>query len=66
VFIWKKRVGIGDREPDYRVFFIIGLAFFPIGIATRNPGLWGMGLIFLILGVANRDKWELKDEKTNS
>jgi hypothetical protein len=62
VFILKKRGVIEDSEPDYRTFFIIGLAFFPIGIATRNPGLWGMGLVFFILGITNRDKWKLKDE----
>jgi len=45
------------RDPDYRAFFILGISFLPIGIATDNPGLWGMGAIFLILGLANRDKW---------
>lgn len=46
------------RDPDYRVFFILGVSFLPIGIATDNPGLWGMGAVFLILGLANRDKWK--------
>jgi len=43
---------------DYRAFFILGISFLPIGIATDNPGLWGMGAVFLILGLANRDKWK--------
>lgn len=45
-------------EPDYRTFFILGISFLPIGIATDNPGLWGMGSIFLLVGLANRSKWK--------
>jgi hypothetical protein len=63
IFILKKRGVIEDSEPDYRTFFIIGLAFFPIGIATGNPGLWAMGLVFFILGITNKDKWQIKEEK---
>jgi uncharacterized membrane protein YhaH (DUF805 family) len=46
------------REPDYRTFFILGIAFLPVGIATDNPGLWGMGAVFLAVGLVNRDKWK--------
>ena len=45
-------------ETSYRAFFILGISFLPIGIATDNPGLWVMGAVFLILGLANRDKWK--------
>lgn len=44
-------------ETDYRTFFILGISFLPIGIATDNPGLWGMGIIFMVLGLVNRSKW---------
>ena len=47
-----------QAETDYRAFFILGISFLPIGIATDNPGLWVMGAVFLILGLANRDKWK--------
>ncbi len=47
----------GTRDPEYRTFFIMGVAFIPIGIATGNAGFWVMGLIFLILGITNREKW---------
>ncbi len=47
----------GMREPEYRTFFIMGIAFVPIGVATGNAGFWVMGLIFLILGITNREKW---------
>ena len=52
-----KRRGELRSEPDYRAFFILGISFLPIGIATENPGLWGMGAVFMILGAANRNKW---------
>ena len=52
-----KRRGEFRSEPDYRAFFILGITFLPIGIATENPGLWGMGAVFMILGAVNRDKW---------
>ena len=45
-------------ETNYRAFFILGISFLPIGIATDNPGLWGMGIVFLVLGLVNRDKWK--------
>jgi len=45
------------RVPNYRALFIIGLSWLPIGIATKNPGLWGMGAVFFIVGLANRKKW---------
>jgi len=50
-----------SREPNYRVFFVMGITWLPIGIATDNPGFWAMGLVFLIIGLLNKDKW--KDEK---
>ena len=52
------------REPDYRAFFIMGISFLPAGIIFTtiiNPGFLGifaMGLIYTILGLANRDKWK--------
>lgn len=51
----------GQVDPDYRAFFIIGVTWLPLGIATENPAFWGMGAIFMAVGLANRDKW--KDEK---
>ena len=43
---------------DYRVFFVLGLFSLPIGIVTDNPGVWGLGALFLFVGLANRDKWQ--------
>jgi hypothetical protein len=57
LFLWKTKGRIEPKDTDYRTFFIIGIAFFPIGIATGNAGLWSLGLIFMIIGAANKDKW---------
>ena len=45
------------RTPNYRALFIIGISWLPIGIATDNTAFWVIGLVFLITGLANKDKW---------
>ena len=45
------------RTPNYRALFVLGITFLPIGIATENPGMWGLGAVFMIIGAANKDKW---------
>jgi hypothetical protein len=64
IVLKRKEAGI-SKEPDYRAFFILGICFLPVGIpiviATNNPGLLGisaLGIIYMSLGLANRDKWE--------
>ena len=49
---------IDRKEPDYRAFFIIGISWIPLGLVLKNPGFWAMGLIFMTLGLANKDKWK--------
>ena len=52
----------GKVKPNYRLFFIFGATWIPLGIVfyntTRNIGFLIMGIIFLILGLVNKDKWE--------
>ena len=51
-------------EPDYRAFFVLGICLLPAGVVfvtTLNPGFIGfigLGAFFMILGLANRDKWK--------
>lgn len=57
-------------ETDYRAFFIMGVAFLPTGLAMMivyffaeipfeiGLPLFALGLIYLIIGLANRDKWK--------
>jgi hypothetical protein len=56
-------------EPNYRVFYITGLILLPIGIIYigasflldisfgAGGAFLGVGITYLILGLAYRDKW---------
>ena len=64
LIVKRKKEGT-NKEPDYRVFFILGICFLPMGIplflVTNNPGLisfTAIGICYLAIGLANRDKWK--------
>ena len=74
VVVLRKRKGVGKAgETDYRAFFIMGIAFLPTGFAMMlvyflaelpfeiGLPLFALGLIYLIVGLVNRDKWQKKD-----
>ena len=50
-------------EVNYRAFFILGVFFIPVGsmgVILFNVGFVGvlaLGVVYLVLGLANRDKW---------
>jgi hypothetical protein len=54
------------EEPDYQVFFIMGISFLPLGIIFTiavSPafiGFIGIGLCYMAIGLANKDKWKKK------
>ena len=55
------------KEPNYQAFFAIGIIWLPVGVVfmlTINPGLgiafMGMGVVYLAIGLVNRDKWKKK------
>ena len=64
----RKREGKAG-ETDYRAFFIMGVAFLPTGFAmmmvyflAETPfeiglPLFALGLVCLVVGWVNRDKW---------
>ncbi len=43
------------QKPNYQAFLVLGLALLAIGIATANPGLLGAGVVFLLIGLVNRN-----------
>ena len=45
-------------HPDYYVFFIIGITWLPLGLVFQNPALWGMGLVFMIIGLVHKKEWK--------
>ena len=63
VVAWKRRKEGSPREVNYQAFFSIGLVFVSVGVVfmtTMNPGfigIMGLGIVYMILGLANRDKW---------
>ena len=44
--------------PDYYNFFIIGITWIPLGMATKNHAFTIMGLVFMAVGLTNKDKWK--------
>jgi hypothetical protein len=62
--VYKKKKEGKIGEPNYQIFFILGICLFPVGLVflingnIAFIGLVGMGLIYLIIGLANRDKWK--------
>ncbi len=60
IFLFKKKY-IKDDRPNYRVLFIVGITWLPLGIVLKNPGFLVGGLILTIIGLIKRDQW--RDEK---
>jgi len=50
------------HEPDYYTFFILGIVWIgagiPLGTSSNNWGLFAVGVLFMILGLANKNKWK--------
>jgi uncharacterized membrane protein YoaK (UPF0700 family) len=68
LYIMQKKKKEGTyKEPDYRAFFIMGICFLPMGIiftSSINPGFIGfigLGIVYMAIGLANRDKWKKED-----
>jgi LPXTG-motif cell wall-anchored protein len=74
VLLRKRKRERKTGEIDYRAFLIMGIAFLPTGFVMMivylmtelsfeiGLPLFSLGLICLIVGLANRDKWK-KTEK---
>lgn len=46
------------KEPDFRMFFTMGLIWVIVGLLFQDlSGLLTLGLIFLLLGLVNYNKW---------
>jgi len=64
----RKRESGKAKEPNYQVFFSMGIIFLALGVvftAAISPGFMGfiaLGIIYMIIGLANRDKWKKKEQ----
>jgi hypothetical protein len=69
VYAWRGK-GVRRHETDYYSLFVMGLlwvligGFFMFFQGFEFNGLFALGLIFLIAGLANRDKWKKKKKLT--
>jgi uncharacterized membrane protein len=67
VFLIRKRRPKIKKKTDYRALFNMGTIFLGAGIAisiatkTINP-LFILGLVYFIMGLANKDKWKTNDK----
>ena len=54
----RKKLGI-KHETDYKSFFIMGLAFFAMGIINKDLYVFMiLGLVYIAIGLVNKDKWK--------
>ena len=67
LIMYKKKKEGKMGEPNYQAFFSFGIIWIPIGVVfmiTIHPAagmaFMAMGLVYMAIGLANRDKWEKK------
>jgi len=65
IVVFKKKKEIKIQEPNYQVFFNIGMIWIPVGVVfmiTVNIvigiAFLSLGTSYIAIGFANRDKWE--------
>ncbi|MGC9310200.1 MAG: hypothetical protein ACP5E4_00580 [Candidatus Aenigmatarchaeota archaeon] len=46
------------RPPDYYNLFIIGIIWLAVGLPFQNYALAGLGLAFMLAGLAHKKDWE--------
>jgi len=74
----RKRKKEGKPQADYHTFFILGISWGSLSIVLMIVSfifqipfyigipLFALGLIYLIIGLANRDKWQQNKPKINN
>ena len=48
----------GKHKVDYQSLFIMGVIWLAVGILLDNSVLWILGIVFFVIGLANKDKWK--------
>ena len=62
VIIAKQKGMLG--ETNYQTIFILGVILLPIGFGTDNQVLLILGLVYILLGLVNKDKWGNRHKET--
>jgi hypothetical protein len=50
-------LGKKEFKPDYRTLFMLGIVWFPLGIILDNFLFFIIGMAYLVIGLANKEKW---------
>ena len=72
MFDWKKNKEGQSRITDYRIFFILGISFVPLGVIYEivffisdkkaflalGIAFIGIGISYLAISLSKRDKWK--------
>ena len=66
--MFKKKKEGKTGEINYKIFFILGLVWIPIGsvyMITINTAIgiafMGLGVAYIAIGLANKDKWKKEE-----
>ena len=61
----KKKEETINKDIDYKVFYLLGFVWMPIGIVfiiAVNPAIgiafMALGIAYIAIGLSNRDKWK--------
>ncbi|MFH1667433.1 MAG: hypothetical protein ABH884_00210 [Candidatus Komeilibacteria bacterium] len=46
------------QKPDYYALFTMGIIWTALGVPLKNYAISAVGIVFLIIGLANKDKWK--------
>ena len=51
---------LGKRKfrPDYQTLFMLGIIWFPLGMILDNFFFFVLGMAYVVIGLANKDKWK--------
>ena len=64
IIFWKKKKDGKMEEPNFQVFFILGICFLPMDIVFMiviSPVFifyMALGLCYIAIGLANKNKWK--------
>ena len=61
ILLTSKKGKTDSMEMKGKTFFCVGLMWLIVGLSLTNSGLWLLGFVFLMLGLANKAGW--KEEK---
>jgi len=69
IVVYKKKKEGKLGEPNYQVFFNVGMIWIPVGVVfmitinnVMGIAFMALGASYMAIGLANRDKWGKKEK----